>query len=249
MDVLGARGAARGGVSVPLICALVQKRCLRRATLLRKMNFREPPTPEVRRTTLPRGRVNTPLGMRSSEGSWELQSSAKPLPSRPVASVPRPDPFCEPLERPPLRRLEHLGADNRIEVGQGVEMVALRAPKRLGAAVPQDWLAGLHLAVSPAVAGLSHVVAPLLVVSVPGASDRRPRLRRPGAPRLPVGDRGRETHITQPLGPEARGHAEVPDEGYLVQRVAPLPHTLWIIMQAHYPCSRVAVGYSPGSPE
>ncbi len=41
-----------------------------------------------------------------------------------------------------------------------------------------------------------------------------------------VGDRERETLITQPLGPKACGHTEMPDEGYLVQRVAPLPHTL-----------------------
>jgi hypothetical protein len=45
-------GRCSGGVDVALICALVQKCCLRRATFLRKKNFREPPRDEVRRTPL-----------------------------------------------------------------------------------------------------------------------------------------------------------------------------------------------------
>ena len=83
--------------------------------------------------------------------------------------MPRSGPFGEPLERPALGLLEHLEAGNRIEAGQRVEVAAPRAPKRLGAAVPQDGLAVLHLADPAAVAGLSHLGCPLLVVPVPGA--------------------------------------------------------------------------------
>src|SRR5918998_4169177 len=74
-----------------------------------------------------------------------------------LAPVPRPRPFCEPLQRPSLRFLEHRVAGGSGEPGQGGEVAAPPAPKRLGAAVPQDGLAVLHLANSAAVAGLSHV--------------------------------------------------------------------------------------------
>jgi hypothetical protein len=70
--------------------------------------------------------------------------------------VLRPCHFGEPLQRPPLRLLEHLAAGVVVEVGQGVEVAAPGAPKRLGAAVPSYGLAVFHFAMSAAVAGLSH---------------------------------------------------------------------------------------------
>jgi hypothetical protein len=82
--------------------------------------------------------------------------------------VPRPGPCDEPLERPALSLLEHLEAGNRIEVWQAVKVAAPRASERLGAAVPQDRLAVLHLADSAAVAGLSQVVCPLACGPCPG---------------------------------------------------------------------------------
>src|ERR687894_513764 len=56
---------------------------------------------------------------------------------------------------------------------------------------------------------------------------RPPRIRAvPPLLDLAVDDQRGETLIGQQVGPGARGRDGVPDEGFLVQRVAPLSHRL-----------------------
>src|SRR5918998_1171671 len=109
-----------------------------------------------------RSAISTSASYQRSRTSMPLRP-ANPLPSRPVASVPRSLPTGESLERPPLGLNEHPAAGVVVELGESVEVAAPRAPKRLGAAVPPYGLAVLQPADSATVAGLSHVGYPLLL--------------------------------------------------------------------------------------